>query len=77
MVNNTRDKSLLIKFGSRLKEVRKLKNMSQNDLALEADIEKSQVYRIENGITNPTFTSIINLAKALNINPKILFDPFD
>lgn len=76
-MNNTRDKSLLIKFGSRLKEVRKLKNMSQNDLALEADIEKSQVYRIENGITNPTFTSIINLAKALNINPKILFDPFD
>jgi transcriptional regulator with XRE-family HTH domain len=76
-VNKTRDKTILKKFGLRLKEVRKLKGMSQDDLALEADIEKSQVYRIENGLTNPTITSIINIAKALNIRPEILFATFE
>jgi transcriptional regulator with XRE-family HTH domain len=76
-VNNTRDKTILKKFGLRLKEIRKLKNMSQDDLALEADIEKSQVYRIENGLTNPTITSVVNIARALNIKPEILFATFE
>jgi transcriptional regulator with XRE-family HTH domain len=76
-VNKTRDKTILIQFGSRLKDIRKLKNLSQDELALEADIEKSQIYRIEKGLINPTVTSIINISRALGVKPLTLFETFE
>jgi transcriptional regulator with XRE-family HTH domain len=75
-VNNLRDKSILKLFGIKLREIRKSKKMSQDDLALEADIEKSQIYRIENGLVNPTITTVIVIARALNIKPSELFKDF-
>jgi transcriptional regulator with XRE-family HTH domain len=52
-VNNTRDIDLLIRFGNHLRVLRKSKNLSLEKLALEADIELSQVHRIEKGKINP------------------------
>jgi transcriptional regulator with XRE-family HTH domain len=38
-----------------------------------ADIELSQVSRIETGLINPKLSTILILAKALEINPGDLF----
>jgi len=42
-------------------------------LANLAEIELSQIFRIETGKINPKLTTILTIAKALGINPKELF----
>jgi transcriptional regulator with XRE-family HTH domain len=73
-VNNTRDKDLLKEFGQNFRRVRKAKKFTQKNLAFEADVEVSQIYRIENGIINPTVTTILLLAEAMGVPPSLLFD---
>jgi transcriptional regulator with XRE-family HTH domain len=67
-VNNIRDKKMLIQFGSHLRKLRQQKNLSLEALANEADVEISQVYRMEKGLINPTLSSLTVVAKALNIS---------
>lgn len=66
-VNNLRNDKLLKKFGTHLREIRKNKGLSLEALAYEADIELSQVYRIEKGLINPTLSTLNALAKGLGI----------
>lgn len=73
MINN-RDKDLLKTFGDHLRVIREKKGISQQQLALEADISKNQIGNIERGEVNTTVISIFAIAKALNIEPKELFD---
>jgi transcriptional regulator with XRE-family HTH domain len=73
-VNNLRDKKILLEFGKRLRDVRKQKELSLEGLAFEAEMEISQVYRIEKGIINPTLTTLSALSKALGITLKDLLD---
>jgi transcriptional regulator with XRE-family HTH domain len=73
-MNNTRDEIRLKEFGEHFRRIRKSKHFSQKDLAFEADIEVSQISRIENGIINTTVTTILLLAEALDIPPAKLFD---
>jgi transcriptional regulator with XRE-family HTH domain len=44
------------------------------ELAFEADIEYSQIAKIERGVINTTISTAHALAIALNIHPKLLFD---
>lgn len=66
-MNNLRNREILSKFGDKLKDLRKLKGLTIQELAIEADIEISQVYRIEKGKINPTLTTLTALAKGLNV----------
>jgi transcriptional regulator with XRE-family HTH domain len=66
-VNNLRDKKVLITFGARVKILRQERNMTLQSLAFEAEMEISQVHRIEKGVINPTLTTLNALAKAFNI----------
>jgi transcriptional regulator with XRE-family HTH domain len=68
LMNNLRDKSTLDNFGARLKELRLKKGMTLEQLAFEADIELSQVHRVEKGKINPTLTTLIALAKGLGVS---------
>jgi transcriptional regulator with XRE-family HTH domain len=67
VMNNLRDKAVLIKFGERLKELRTDKKLTLEQLAFAADIELSQVHRIEKGKINPTYTTLLALASGLEI----------
>jgi transcriptional regulator with XRE-family HTH domain len=42
--------------------------------ALMADMEYSQLSKIERGVTNPTLITVINLAEALEISHSKLFE---
>jgi transcriptional regulator with XRE-family HTH domain len=66
-VNKLRDKKLLARFGKHLKKMWAEANLSQEELANASDMEISQVYRIENGLVNPTLTILKALSNGLNI----------
>ena len=61
------------RFGKRVKQIRIAKNISQENLAYDAEIEYSQVSRIERGIINTSISQVFAIAKALNIEPWVLF----
>jgi len=73
-MNNTRDDKRMSAFGAHLRKLRKAKNWTMKDLAFEADIELSQVHRIEKGKINPSLTTILLLADALGVHPTKLFE---
>ena len=66
-MNNLRDLEVLIEFGNKLKDLRTLKGLTLQQLAFEADMEISQVHRVEKGKINPTLTTLNALAKGLGI----------
>ncbi len=61
-------KDLAKNFGKKLREIRKLKGLSQDKLALVAEIDRSYVGRIERGEVNITLEKVYELAEALNCN---------
>jgi transcriptional regulator with XRE-family HTH domain len=73
-VNNLRNNILLKKFGVHLRQIRQDKKLSLEALAYEADIELSQVYRVEKGLVNPTLSTLNALAKGLEISISELTD---
>ena len=67
VMNNLRNQETLEQFGEKLKTLRTNKGLTLEQLAFEADIELSQVHRVEKGKINPTLTTLIALAKGLDI----------
>lgn len=73
-MNKKADKDLRLAFGKQVRKLRLAKGHSMRGFANEADIEYSQVVKIENGITGPTITTVYKIAETLNIPLKDLFD---
>lgn len=73
-MNKLRDKKVIIKFGQRLRDIRIKRGLTLEDLAYNADMEISQIYRIEKGLINPTLTTLSALSKALKISLSELLD---
>jgi len=71
--NYYRDEDFMKKFGLRVKEVRKAKKVSQEDLAFKCGFELSQIGRIERGTINTSISHVAAIAKALNIPAAELF----
>jgi len=63
---------LTIQFGQLVRKYRKERNMSQEQLALLCNMDRSYLGRIERGEVNPTLEKIYELAKFLEISPKAL-----
>ena len=66
-VAKERNIQFLKDFGSRVKELRKRKGISQAQLAFEAEIEISQISRIELGKINTTIETVKLISKILDI----------
>jgi len=60
--------------GSKIKELRKQKGLSQFELSIECIIPKNQIGRIERGEISPTLTTIVKIANGLKIHPKEFFE---
>ena len=56
------------KLGLNLKRIRTKKNISQGDIAKELGVSRGFISTIENGKTNPTLSTITNIAKALGVS---------
>ncbi|WP_222611388.1 helix-turn-helix domain-containing protein [Undibacterium sp. CY21W] len=62
-------------FGYVLRRLRKEAELSQEQLALEAGVERNFVSLIERGVNQPTIRIMFKLAKALGTSPsKMLID---
>jgi transcriptional regulator with XRE-family HTH domain len=59
-------------FGRILREQRDTAGLSQEALALSADVDRTFVSQIERGIRQPTLTTLCKLARALDIQPSTL-----
>jgi len=54
-------------FGGVIKKHRQQLGISQEELAYRADIDRTFVSRLERGVRQPTITTLIQLARALNV----------
>ena len=66
------DEFLLKSFGKHVKELRLKQSISQEDLALKADLDRTYISGIERGLRNISLLNILRLAKALDTSPDIL-----
>lgn len=66
-------KKILISFGNKVREIRKDKGLSQEELSFKADLHRTYIGMIERAEKNLTLTNIEKIAKALEIDIKKLF----
>ena len=71
----TRDEKILIEFGKNLQKIRTKKNISLRKLEAIAEVDHSEIHRIEKGLRNPSLTVILALVKALDIELDELIPP--
>jgi len=64
----------LIKLGNHLKNLRKKQNLSLENLCYKNGLEPSTVSRIENGIVEPKYLTLLKLAQAYNMPIKDFLD---
>lgn len=82
MSDNRDEKTSRIKCGRRLvgSNIRRLRlghDMSQEDLAGEAGINRAYLSTVENGKRNISIDNIIAIATALRVDPRELLRPLD
>lgn len=70
----TGDDIVLIEFGQRLKKARENKGISLRKLEQLAEVDFSQIHRMEKGQINPSLKIIRALAKVLEVGSKDLLD---
>lgn len=61
-------------FGRNVKRLRKEAGLSQEKLALEADVTRSYMSDVETGRRNPTLKIVERVASALKVKPGRLLD---
>jgi transcriptional regulator with XRE-family HTH domain len=54
-------------IGEQIKKIRTAKNLSQKEVALALEMDQAQFSRIENGKTDPAFSTIEKVARALGV----------
>jgi transcriptional regulator with XRE-family HTH domain len=66
-----------IKIGNRIKELRAKKDLSQNDLAFYAGLDRSYLASVESGKRNVSIVNIEKITSALEVSLKDFFDVLD
>lgn len=58
----------LQKLGQRIREIRTEKNYSQETLGFKAGLHRNYISNMELAQKNPTYTTLLKLSKALDVN---------
>lgn len=64
----TKKRDILIKFGDKIRELRKEKGLSQEQLSFKADLHRTYIGMIERAEKNITLVNIEKIANALNVS---------
>lgn len=67
----------LKKFGRFIRQQRESQDLTQEDLAGAAGLDRTYISHLERGLRNPGLLHLRRLAKALGIHPSEFFDVFD
>lgn len=73
--HHTRGHSTQVAFGERLRELRNRRGISQETLAHRAGVNRTSVWTCENGGSDPRLSTILRLARGLDVLPGALLDP--
>jgi transcriptional regulator with XRE-family HTH domain len=73
-VNYKHDLAFCKAFGAQVRKLRQEKGLSMRRFAIHADMEYSQLSKIERGVINTTISSAHNIVEALEVSVKELFD---
>lgn len=60
-------------LGQSLRKIREAKGLAQKEVAIAAKMDTGQYSRIENGKTDPSFSAVVRIAKALGVELTELF----
>jgi len=72
------DQINLKRLGLNIKKLREAKGLSFRELSYACEIDHSKISKIEKGLINITFTTILQLSKALETTPsELLLTDFD
>ena len=63
-------------FGERLRELRTERDLSQEALAELSGVDRNYIGQIERAERNAALVNIVRIAKALEVEPAELFEPF-
>ena len=74
LVSMKNDKKILIDFGRKVREIRKEKNISQEELAFRCGLHRTYIGMIERAEKNITLVNIEKIANGLDVKMIILFD---
>lgn len=66
-------KTIQKKFGDRVRELRRARDLSQEELAFRAGVHRTYLGGIERGERNPSLKNIAAIANALNVTLTELF----
>ncbi|MGB8192764.1 MAG: helix-turn-helix transcriptional regulator [Chitinophagaceae bacterium] len=73
-VDNNRKQEFCKAFGRHFRKLREEKGYGMREFAKMAEIEYSQLSKIERGVTNPTISTVLVLANALGASHHELFN---
>lgn len=68
------DKSYLKKIGLKLKILRSLKGLSQDEIVNKLNVDKSYYSKVERGLTNPSILYLKRIAELFNVSLSELVD---
>ncbi len=71
---NMSKKKILVQFGEKVRELRKEKGLSQEELSYKSDLHRTYIGMIERAEKNITLANIEKIAKGLNVDLKELFN---
>lgn len=61
-----------VRIGKAIKKIREGKGITQEQLALDARLNRAYIGYIERGERNPSTETLVKIAKALKVSPKDL-----
>ena len=71
------NRKILQKLGLLIRKTREQKGISLNRFAIDNNMTKSGLSKIENGLSNPQILTIVKIAKGLDISLAKLLSDFD
>ena len=69
-----RDERALLSIGHKIREIRRTKKISQENLANDCELDQSQITRMELGKVDFSISNLYRVAEALHVDPKDLLD---
>jgi len=57
------------KFGQLLKQLRAESGLTQEDLAIQSDLDRTYISLLERGLRQPTISTLFKIAEVLEVTP--------
>lgn len=72
-MSNREKSDVLVRFGVRVRALRKAKGLNQEELAYRCELDRTYIGGVERGERNVSLLNICKIAEALNAHPSELF----